>query len=247
MILDSPTPHLPRGAGGPLPWAAGRGPGPVALVLEPDPLARCLVVPAVTALGFVVAPAGRAGDEACASPAVVFVSLERLVDCRRAREQAASAVRPARAWSTSSTETPDTGLPSLVVGYGACSELLLSAHRAHGCCDLIVRLDAPAGQPRLLHLPPRDAAAAAGLSAREADVAVLLLHGLTTPALAARLCVSENTARSHCRAVLRKLGFRDRRALRAGSPGGGSQVRPPSAANFAEESAVAAQRPSAHT
>jgi DNA-binding CsgD family transcriptional regulator len=247
MNAESPTPHLPRGAGGPLPRVAGRGPGPVAFVLEPDPLARYLVVPAVAALGFAVVPPGWAGDEAGASPAAVFVSLERLVDCRRAREQAATAARAARPPSTSATATPGAGQPFLVVGYGACSELLLSAHRAHGCCDLIVRLDAPAGQPRLLHLPPGDAAASAGLSAREADVLVLLLRGLTTRALAARLCVSENTARSHCRAVLRKLGFRDRRALRAGSPGGGSQVRPPATANFAEEWGVAARRPSAHT
>ena len=213
-------------------------------MLEPDPLARLLVLPAVAALGF--RPVAAPGVDAEAAGAA-FVALEGLADCRRAREEAIRAAGGARARSTGVAAPPGAGLPPLVVGYGACSELLLSAHRAHGCCDVVVQLDARAGHPRLLHLPPVDAAARAGLSVREADVLVLLLRGLTTPVLAAQLCVSENTARSHCRAVLRKLGFRDRRALRAGSPGGGSQVRLPAAANFAEEWPVAAQRPSAHT
>jgi len=50
---------------------------------------------------------------------------------------------------------------------------------------------------------------------READVLVLVLGGLSTAALAERLCVSPATARTHCRALLRKLGAADRRALRA--------------------------------
>ena len=44
---------------------------------------------------------------------------------------------------------------------------------------------------------------------------MLLLGGLTTPAIAGRLCVSPSTARTHCRAVLRKLAAGDRRALGA--------------------------------
>jgi DNA-binding CsgD family transcriptional regulator len=39
--------------------------------------------------------------------------------------------------------------------------------------------------------------------------------------VAACLCVSPATARSHCRSVLRKLGVRDRRELRALLLGGG--------------------------
>jgi DNA-binding CsgD family transcriptional regulator len=69
---------------------------------------------------------------------------------------------------------------------------------------------------------------AAGLTARGADVLVLLLGGLTTAAIAARLCVSASTARSHCRAVLRKLDAGDRRALRARLLAGPAE--PPSAA-----------------
>jgi DNA-binding CsgD family transcriptional regulator len=85
---------------------------------------------------------------------------------------------------------------------------------------------AAAGRPRLVHLPAADPVSAAGLSDREADVLVLLLLGLTTPAVAARLGVAVSTVRSHCRAVLRKLGAPDRRALRArllAGPGAGAE------------------------
>ena len=72
--------------------------------------------------------------------------------------------------------------------------------------------------------PPPGALAGASLSAREADVLVLLLAGHTDAEVGARLCVSPDTARAHARAVLRKLGAADRRALRARLLG-----RPPAA------------------
>jgi DNA-binding CsgD family transcriptional regulator len=115
-----------------------------------------------------------------------------------------------------------------VVGYGAGPSPLLAAHRAHGCADLVLQLGAAAGRPCFVHLPAADAVTAAGLTVREADVLVLLLGGLTTASVAARLCVSTSTARSHCRAVLRKLGAGDRRALRARLLVG--PLEPPSAA-----------------
>jgi hypothetical protein len=52
------------------------------------------------------------------------------------------------------------------------------------------------------------------------------------------LCVSPSTARTHCRAVLRKLGAGDRRALRArflAGRGPGPEVCLGGHANFAEE------------
>ena len=205
---EAPTPDLPRGAGGP-PFrrAAGRdsppaaGPAAVADVLEPDPLLRLLVVPAAAALGFAVvgeAAAAAAGGRLAA----VFVPLDQAGDCRRACAAARGGAAPG-------------GAPPLVVGYAAGPAPLLAAHRAHGCADLVVQLGAVAGRPCFVHLPAADAVTAAGLTAREADVLVLLLGGLTTAAIAARLCVSASTARTHCRAVLRKLAAGDRRALRA--------------------------------
>jgi DNA-binding CsgD family transcriptional regulator len=214
------------------------------VILEQDPLARLLVVPAATALGLRVieAPAPGGGGPA---PAVVFVPLDAEPDCRRVCATARAA--------------GGSAAPPVVAGYGAGPPGLLAAHRAHRCADLVLRLAASAGGARFAHLPAADAVASAGLTEREADVLVLLLHGYTTPAVAERLCVSPNTARSHCRAVLRKLGAGDRRALRAGLLAGASceppqslvtpglEVCPVGAANFAETWAVAARRRAAHT
>ncbi len=269
MIAESPTPHLPRGAGGPLRRAAGRvtsgqtgGPHAqaacrfsgqhAALVLEPDPLARLLVVPAAAALGF------RVVEGACAcgaglAPSVVFVPLEQVDDCRRVCEQARRAAPEQRA--APGRPAGSGRVAPLVVGYGACAPGLLCAHRAHRCADVLLSLTVAAGRPCFAHLPATDAITAAGLTLREADVLVLLLRGLTTAAIGARLCVSPSTARTHCRAVLRKIGAGDRRALRAlllaaappASLGAGLEVCPAVVANFAEESPVAAPGLPAHT
>ena len=221
-------------------------------MLEPDPLARLLVVPAAAALGFRVVE-GASACGADLAPSVVFVPLERVDDCRRACEEARR-VAPGPRAAPGRPASPGWVAP-LVVGYGACAPGLLSAHRAHRCADVVLRLTATAGRPCFAHLPAVDAVTAAGLTQREADVLVLLLRGLTTAAVGARLCVSPSTARTHCRAVLRKFGAGDRRALRAllladpapPSLGAGPEVCPAGAANFAEESAVAAPGLPAHT
>jgi DNA-binding CsgD family transcriptional regulator len=180
------------------------------LVLERDPLARLLVTPAVEALGLRV---GAERDPAPATaPAAVFLPLTAPVDCR-------SACAAARAVGC--------GAPPLIVGYGCAPTAPLAAHRAHRCVDFVLVLTAAAGGARFAHLPAADPVTAAGLTRREADILVLLLAGLTTPAMAGRLCVSASTARSHCRAVLRKFGAADRRELRArllADPGGPSGV-----------------------
>ena len=175
------------------------------------------------------------------APAVVFVPLDGELDCRRVCAAARAA--------------GGSAAPPVVAGYGAGPAGLLAAHRAHRCADLVLRLTASAGGARFAHLPAADAVASAGLTEREADVLVLLLHGCTTPAVAERLCISPNTARSHCRAVLRKLGAGDRRALRARLLAGASaaplqplvapgfEVCPGGAANFAETWAVAPPPP----
>ena len=180
-------------------------------MLEHEPLMRLLVLPAVRRLGFAVAAADGAGSAAVAA---VFVPLDRGGDCRRACEAARGGPAP---------RAGRAGAAPLVAGYAAGPHGLLAAHRAHRCADLVLRLTADVAGPCFAHLPSSDAVRAAGLTEREADVLVLLLDGLTTTSVARRLCVSPSTARSHCRAVLRKLGARDRRALRdalleAGAP-----------------------------
>ena len=151
----------------------------------------------------------------------MFVSLAQADDCRRVCAEARRG-RPG-------------GSAPLVVGYGVGAAGLLAAHRAHRCADVVLLLTAAGGLPRFAHLPAADAVATAGVTEREADVLVLLLRGLTTAAVAARLGISASTARTHCRAVLRKLGAEDRRALRALLLTGDPEVCLGGRVNFAEE------------
>jgi DNA-binding NarL/FixJ family response regulator len=65
-----------------------------------------------------------------------------------------------------------------------------------------------------------DSAAELGLTRREREILDEMLLGLDNKAIAARLCISEETVKSHVKAVFRKLGARDRAhavALAAGS------------------------------
>jgi len=199
--------------------------------VEEDGLLRLLVEQAVLALGVSfgplagAAPAGPAaatlgGAGPAAAQAVVFVGLERPEACFRA---AGGADR-------------DLGGAALVVGYAARAAPLLGAHRLHGCCDAFLELRPGPGGAVFAHPPATSAVERAGLTAREADVLLLLAAGLTTAEVGARLRVSPATARCHCRAVLRKLGAADRRSLRAAlrsgegaavAPGAPPRERPP--------------------
>ncbi|HEX4833144.1 MAG TPA: response regulator transcription factor [Trebonia sp.] len=53
-------------------------------------------------------------------------------------------------------------------------------------------------------------AVGAGFSRRERDVAAELVAGLDNRSIARRLCISEETVKSHMKAIFRKLGARDR-------------------------------------
>ncbi|TAM60549.1 response regulator transcription factor [bacterium] len=50
----------------------------------------------------------------------------------------------------------------------------------------------------------------AGLTRREGDVLACIVEGLPNAAIAERLTISEETVKSHVKAILRKLGARDR-------------------------------------
>jgi DNA-binding NarL/FixJ family response regulator len=54
-----------------------------------------------------------------------------------------------------------------------------------------------------------------GLSPREKQVAALVCTGLTGRQAAARLVISPETVKTHMRHILRKIGLRSRRELRA--------------------------------
>ena len=179
---------------------APAGPGGLAIVVEADPLLRLHVVAAVRQLGFAPADSLAGGRSAGAAVAAVFVGLDTVEACPRC--------------GPSAGRRPAASAP-LVVGYATGGPELLAAHRLHVCCDLVLELRAVAGRPCFVYPPAGGAVEQARLTTREADVLVLVLAGLSTTAVAERLCVSPATARTHCRALLRKLGAADRRALRA--------------------------------
>ena len=173
--------------------------GDVAAFIEPDPLLRLHAVAAARLLGLVPAEAA-CGPGARAAPVAVFVGLDKAEACSRC---GSAATRPPAAPA------------SLVVGYATAGRELLAAHRLHACCDVVLELCAVAGKARFAYVPAGGLVEQARLTTREADVLVLVLGGLSTAEVAERLCVSPATARTHCRALLRKFGAVDRRALRA--------------------------------
>jgi len=223
---EAPTPILPRGAAGlprraggrvfPAPNDTGRpqlptgrqaqpvpvpvGAGGLAAFVEADPLLRLHVLAAARELGFAPLDEGPGARIWRAAPAAIFVGLDAAEACPRC-SPAAGPLPPASA--------------PLIVGYAAGARELLAAHRLHACCDLVLELRAVAGRACFAYLPAESAVEQAQLTTREADVLVLILDGLSTTALAKRLGVTPTTARTHCRALLRKLGAADRRALRA--------------------------------
>jgi len=100
------------------------------------------------------------------------------------------------------------------VCYTVRDVLAVELHAAHGCADsFAVLVPGECGNDvfRLLAWPSR--VDAFGLTAREVDVLALVLERLTDAEIAERLVVSRTTVRSHLRAVMRKLGARDRRSI----------------------------------
>jgi DNA-binding CsgD family transcriptional regulator len=194
------------GAGGPPRRAAGRasstpaGSTGLAAVIEADPLLRLHAEAAAKQLGFAPTDAAAEGRGARVAFAAVFVGLDSADACPRCGPAA--------------SRRPAASAP-LLVGYAARGRELAAVHELHACCDVVLELRAVAGRARFAYLSAGSAVEQARLTPREADVLVLVLAGLSTAALAARLCVSPATARTHCRALLRKLGAGDRRALRA--------------------------------
>jgi len=239
-LIVPPTPTLPPRAGGPVPPAAGPSPDgertgshqaaagsppaaattpafpteptgldapatfakPAAVLLpveldEPDELLAPLVRQALATLGYDAAP--QVQEPVGALPSMRFVSLGGVAEVaccrvRGARRQHTSAVRP------------------FTVAYAVRDGLTATLHCLHGCADLYVVLEAGAAGPQFAYLRPHPVAAA-GLTAREADVLALLLARRTNSEIAATLVVAPATVRAHCRAILRKFAVADRRTL----------------------------------
>ena len=158
--------------------------------------------------------AGRGGSR----PAARHACRDRRV--RRSRH--GRRVPAVRAWSPPAGRRPRRRWSSATRRADGSS---LAAHRLHACCDVVLELRAVAGRACFAICRPEALVEQARLTAREADVLVLVLGGLSNAALAERLCVSPATARTHCRALLRKFGAADRRALRARLLGAGPARR----------------------
>jgi DNA-binding CsgD family transcriptional regulator len=91
--------------------------------------------------------------------------------------------------------------------------LVAELHRLHGCVDLAYVFWPGEEGGRLEPLAWPGRLESAGLTPREADILALLLARRTNEEIAAQLVLSLSTVRAHCRAVLRKMGARDRRHL----------------------------------
>lgn len=203
-----------------------------AAIVEADPLLRLHAADAAAALGFAAMPTAcdaRRRQE----PPVVFVGLDCLEHCGRCRSAAAAPREGAGSAGGGRPVVPFT------VGYVAGPAAILAAHAMHHCTDSVVHLRAVAGRAAFVYpagagcigagltgaphrsTDPLGASLPADLTPREADVLLLVLAGFSTAEVAARLWLAPATARSHCRAILRKCGAADRRALRARLIGAG--------------------------
>jgi DNA-binding CsgD family transcriptional regulator len=86
-------------------------------------------------------------------------------------------------------------------------------HRLHGCADTTCVFWPDDDGGRLEQLAWPGPLEAAGITPRETEVLALLLARRTNQEIASQLVLGAATVRAHCRAVLRKMGARDRRHL----------------------------------
>jgi len=121
---------------------------------------------------------------------------------------------------------PDGGVPivALVTDEGAAAEALRAGARAvlsrGASADAMAAALAAAARGLAVLDPavaggfvrPPEDAPAEGLTAREAEVLGLLAEGLSNKGIAARLGISEHTAKFHVNAILSKLGAESRAA-----------------------------------
>jgi DNA-binding NarL/FixJ family response regulator len=82
--------------------------------------------------------------------------------------------------------------------------------------------DVPEGRPAGQELLD-ERFAALGYSPREAEVATYLVHGYRAPYIAQKLCISENTVRTHIKSMYRKSGVSSRNELLELFEGNGSR------------------------
>jgi DNA-binding NarL/FixJ family response regulator len=114
---------------------------------------------------------------------------------------------------------------AIVLLTGACTDAVWDAYDRHAVDGVVSKglpitavheaLHRVARQERVVlgwsrPAPARRRNPAAGLTGREQEVLALIVEGLATDAMAARLGVTSNTVRTHVQNVLRKLGVNSR-------------------------------------
>jgi DNA-binding CsgD family transcriptional regulator len=184
-------------------------------VQEADPLVRAAVVRALASGG--AAALTTASQGAGAQRTLVGVhGLLGVASCPLRRADRAGP-RPCPS-AASGRVLPDAAAGrdralAQAVLYVVRDPLAAELHRVHGCSDVacVFWPDEGGGRFESLGWPGR--LDSAGLTPREAEVLALLLARRTNQEIAAYLVLSVSTVRAHCRAVLRKLGARDRRHL----------------------------------
>lgn len=168
-------------------------------VQEDDPLVRDAVARALAGSGAAALECAQAGDGGERQLVGVhgLLGVARCPLRRAGRSSGAGRVSPG---------------PTAVL-YVLADPLAAELHRLHGCSDLACVFWPEEGGGRFEPLAWPGRLESAGLTPREADVLALLLARRTNDEIAAQLVLSSSTVRAHCRAVLRKLGARDRRHL----------------------------------
>ncbi|MFT3917535.1 MAG: response regulator transcription factor [Anaeromyxobacteraceae bacterium] len=179
------------------------------LVVGPDPLARAGLA-AMLATREELRVVGEAGPEEAARAAAssgAAVALRDLGAGGGAQLQAeglASSPIPSVALAATATDAADAlraGARSVLLR-GAAADVVSSALVA--AARGLAVLDPELADAWLR--PPGPAAAGEGLTPREREVLALLAEGLGNKAIAARLGVSDHTAKFHVNAILAKLG-----------------------------------------
>jgi DNA-binding CsgD family transcriptional regulator len=107
---------------------------------------------------------------------------------------------------TSVAAQPSTRIPTSAGPWLSLHASRLEADAGHGPIAVVVELAEPQATASLL-------LSAHGLTPREADVARLVLRGLSTTAIAESLYISRNTVQDHLKAVFDKTGVHSRRDL----------------------------------
>ena len=175
----------------------------------------------LTQHGYAISPVARSATEM-----VALVRRDRpdvcVIDCPAVLDDDARTSGRVRAASDSTSvlllsPNPDTAAVGRALDAGASGYL----HQSRGVGELLgalervlrgeIVVDVPDVQPPSQRMAPNQALRLAGhLTSRERECLLMLVEGLDTAAMVARLCVSRTTVRTHLQAVLGKLGVHSR-------------------------------------